>query len=113
MREITLDHLPLGYAARGGRKGNECEVVFREFVSTEDGQRFISLLEGIPTQILEKISPDANAAAALTHNLLAVIRPDKTAAVYWNEFYPTFVARAKQPLAKGEKVMRDHILDIE
>ncbi len=44
--EIKLDYLPAGYALRGGRAGEEVELMFRGFTSFEDGELFISRLEG-------------------------------------------------------------------
>ena len=113
-REITLDELPAGYSITAARAGEQCEVQFRGFVSTEDGQKLITRLEGTPAHVLEKIAGlSANSAAAATHSLLTIIRPDKTATVYWNEFYPTIVARTKGAIEKGEVVTLDHITDIE
>jgi hypothetical protein len=112
-KEIVLDHLPAGYAKRGGRPNQEIDVVFREFSSTEDGQHFISQLEGTPTQILEKISSAANTAAARTNSLLAIIRPDKSTTVYWDEYHPVVQVRAKGKINKGDLVFLDHIMDIE
>jgi hypothetical protein len=112
-KEIVLDHLPAGYAKHGGRPNDEIDVIFREFCSTEDGQHFISRLEGTATAILEKISGHAGAAAAATSSLLAIIRPDRSATAYWNEFHPTVQVRAKGNINKGDLVFLDHIMDIE
>jgi hypothetical protein len=112
-KEIVLDHLPAGYAKHGGRPNEEIDVVFREFCSTEDGQHFISRLEGTATAILEKISGHAGVAAATTSSLLAIIRADRSATVYWNEFHPIVQVRAKGKTNKGDLVFLDHIMDIE
>ncbi len=87
--------------------------MFREFTSTEDGPLFISRLEGVPTSILERISGSANVAASTTDSLLAIIRPDGSANVYWNEFQPVIHARSKKDIKAGELVFIDHIMDIE
>jgi hypothetical protein len=94
-------------------EGEEIDVVCRDFTSTEDGQLFISRLEGIPTQILEKISGSASVAASQTNSLLAIIRPDGRTKVYWNEFQPTVRIRSKKKVKVGELVHLDHIMDIE
>lgn len=80
---ITLEYLPAGYATRSARVGDEIDIACREFTSTEDGQLFISRLEGTPTQILEKIAQPSNSAASATNSLPAIIRRDKTAKVHW------------------------------
>lgn len=113
-RDITLDELPVGYSITAARAGEQCEVQFRGFVSTEDGQKLISRLEGTPAHVLEKIAGlSASSAASATSSLLTIIRPDKTATVYWNEFYPTMVARTKEPIEKDGIVTLNHIIDIE
>src|SRR5438876_5274007 len=112
-KEIVLDHLPAGYAKHGGRLNQEIDIVFREFSSTEDGQHFVSRLEGTVTQILEKISTYAGQAAATTSSLLSIIRYDRSATVYWNEFHPIVQVRAKGKVNKGDLVFLDHIMDIE
>jgi hypothetical protein len=110
---ITFDHVPAGYSMKCAEKDEEIDVVFREFTSTEDGQLFISRLEGIPTKILEKISGSANVAASQTNSLLAIIQPSGRTKVYWNEFQPGIQIRSKQKIKAGELVYIDHIMDIE
>jgi hypothetical protein len=110
---IKLDHVPAGYSAHCAEEGEEMDVVYREFTSTEDGQLFISRLEGTPTRILEKISGSANVAASQTNSLLAIIQPDGQAKVYWNEFQPNIQIRSKKKVKAGELVYIDHIMDIE
>ena len=110
---IKLDHVPAGYAAHSAEEGDRVQVICREFTSTEDGQLFVSRLEGTPTQILEKISGSAGAAASQTDSLLAIIRPDGLTKVYWNEFQPIVQVRSKKKIKAGELVFIDHIMDIE
>ena len=110
---IKLEHVPSGYATHCAEEGEHIEVAFREFTSTEDGQLFISRLEGIPTRILEKISGSSNVAASQTNSLLAIIQPNGQTKVYWNEFQPTIKIRSKKNVKAGELVYIDHIMDIE
>jgi hypothetical protein len=110
---IKLEHVPGGYATHCADGGEQIEVVFREFTSTEDGQRFISRLEGIPTKILEKITASANVAASQTNSLFAIVQPNGQTKVYWNEFQPTIQIRSKKEAKAGELVYIDHIMDIE
>lgn len=87
--------------------------MFREFTSTEDGQLFISRLEGTPTQILENILGSANVAASQTNSLLALIQPNGQTKVYWNEFQPIIQLRSKKKVKAGELIHIDHIMDID
>jgi len=111
--EIQLDHLPAGYALHGCRPGETIDVAFRGFTSFEDGELFISRLEGVPVDIIQKLPDSARADASTTNNLFAILRPDKTASVYYNDFNPPIFMRAKRPIEKGEFVMLDDVLDID
>ncbi len=111
--EIKLDYLPAGYALRGGRAGEEVELMFRGFTSFEDGELFISRLEGFPVQIMGKLPASACAEASITNNLFVILRRDKTATVYHNEFHPRVSIRAKGKVNKGDPLMLDHILDVD
>jgi hypothetical protein len=110
---IKLEHVPGGYATHCADAGEQIDVVFREFTSTEDGQRFISRLEGIPTKILETVTASADVAASQTNSLLAIIQPNGQTKVFWNEFQPTIQIRSKKKVKAGELVYIDHIMDIE
>ena len=46
--EVNLGEVPAGYALSSAREGEEVQVVYREFTSTEDGQYFIERLENLP-----------------------------------------------------------------
>ena len=48
--EIRLPQAKLGYAGTHGRKGDPIAVILREFTSSEDGNLFISRLEGVPAK---------------------------------------------------------------
>ncbi len=45
--EVKIDGIPAGYSVKGARKGDTCDVIVREFTSSEDGDLFISRLEGV------------------------------------------------------------------
>ena len=110
--EIKLDMLPGGYSAASGRRGEQIPVITREFTSSEDGNLFISRLEGMPRNLLSKLPGiRINAEAALDH-LFAIIRPDGATTVYLNDLPYTILARAKRTIKAGDPVMSDHILDV-
>lgn len=111
--QIQLDHVPAGYALNSGRDGEQMAAAVCEFTSSEDGQLFISRLEGIPRMLIEKLPPMLTAAASMTDNLLAIVRADKSAAIYYNECHPSITARAKKAIKKGDPVSLDDIFDVE
>jgi len=57
--EITLKEWGIGYTASSGRKGENVSVIVREFTSSEDGDLFIGLLEGIPSGIIATLPKES------------------------------------------------------
>lgn len=110
--EIKFDNLPGGYAAAHGRPGEQLPVIAREFTSSEDGNLFISRLEGLPREMLAKLpGVHVNVEAAVEH-LFAIIRRDGTATLYLNDLPHTLLIRAKRAVNAGDPVTLDHILDV-
>ena len=75
--EITLDEIPAGYLHSVHENGDAI-VCISDFTSSEDGDFFISRLEGFPDKIISLLG----VKASIIDHLLAIIRPDKTATVY-------------------------------
>src|SRR5208337_4431367 len=50
--QVKLDFTPAGYALESATPGERADVAVREFTSSEDGELFISRLEGFPSDIL-------------------------------------------------------------
>src|SRR3990172_1724694 len=112
--EIRFDSPPAGYALDSAQgKGSRLRVTFREFTSTEDGELFVSRLEGFPNQILSMLPPDPNRTPSKIDHLLAIIRPDLSAMVYINECDLLLRIRAARAIKAGEPVFEDDIADIE
>lgn len=114
--EIKFDKLPAGYLASVNEDG-EAEVIVREFVSSEDGDLFISRLEGFPTQIVSMLPYEAGISPGQIHHMLMILRRDKTATVYVNELklisVIRFGGRIRSSVKVGEPIYEDDILDIE
>jgi hypothetical protein len=109
--EIELDNLPAGYAVSAARPGEEVAVQTIEFVSTEDGDEFISRLEGLPPEIFNKIP---SVSPSMINRMLVVLRADKTATVYINEDLKVMsLVQAKKDVNKGEPVFQNDIADIK
>src|SRR6201988_3425488 len=82
--EIKLKEVSVGYAQTSAQKGENASIIVREFTSSEDGDLFISRLEGIPSEILAAI-PDRTIKPSSIDRFLAVIRRDQHATVYFND----------------------------
>jgi hypothetical protein len=109
--QIRFDDLPAGYSMNVARGGENVQVCMREFSSSEDGDIFISRLEGLSDFILTHL-PTAVMPSMIDH-LLAVILPDKTATIYINELSFVTTVRPRRVVQKGEPIFQRDILDIE
>jgi len=84
----------------------------REFTSSEDGELFISRLEGFPSDILGRLPASAGLGPSSIEHMLVIIHPDLRADVYVNECKITARARAARPLQAGDPVTENDIIDI-
>ena len=109
--EINLGQPPARYAGTSARQGENVEVIYREFTSSEDGQHFIRRLEGFPSDLIE-LSPSP-VKPSQVDSLLAIIRLDGTATLYLNELPLIAIARSTGPVKAGSAVYKDDIADIE
>lgn len=112
--EITLDMLFAGFSVNSCRPGEGVWIVQKEFVSSEDGDLFISRLEGFPELLLNKITQIHKIiiVPSSIDNMFAVLRSDKTATVYINSPMKALM-QAKRDVKAGEAVYRDDIADIQ
>ena len=109
--EIDLGNLPAGYALTSGRSGEQVNVQFREFTSTEDGQHFIQRLEGLPSDILQRL-PSQILPSQIDH-MLAICRRDGKAAVCVNKLEPHALVRSARSVKAGSAVTKDDLADVE
>lgn len=112
--KITFDNIPAGFCLNTARPGEMADVVLREFTSSEDGDLFISRLEGMGGQVLPLLQKQANIIvrpSSIDH-LLAVISRDKTADIFINELDIRCEFVTKRDLKAGEPVSTDDIADI-
>lgn len=111
--EIILKNLPVGYSETAVKDGGEAKVSLMGFFSTEDGDQLITRLEGWPQLILSLIPSPTPVLPSYVRSLLAIIRRDKTATVYFNdEIIEIGDARIKGTCEKGELLTTNRILDL-
>jgi hypothetical protein len=112
--EIGLEQLPAGFVAEDTRKGDtHANVWTTKFVSTEDGDLFVLMLEGISSVLLRRLPVWPPIPEGRIEHLLAIIRPDKSATLYINELKFTALMQIKGPFAQGDPVFNKDIADIE
>ncbi len=110
--QLKLEGVPAGYAMQDatGTEGSPVPVVVREFSSSDDGELFVSRLEGLPSALLSKASPQVK-PSQIDH-LLAIIRPDLSTTLYVNELSLVVKARSARSIKAGEPVSEDDLADI-
>lgn len=110
--EIKLDQTPGGYAMDDatGVEGSSIRVVVQEFTSSDDGEEFITRLEGLPSIILRKLPTKVTLPEVV--NLLVILRRDLTATVYLNELEIIAKIQGTRVIAAGEPLVEDDIADI-
>lgn len=114
--EITFDMIPAGYSLSACRPGEQIEIVRKEFRSSEDGDLFISRLEGLPMQMLNLIRQKYKIVIFESdiRNMVAIIRKDKSATVFIN--YPSqakIQVKNPRPMKAGTPINRNDISDVQ
>lgn len=114
--DFVLDDLPAGYSISFTKKGEEATVVTREFTSSEDGDLFISRLDGIPSHLINlasKTIPNLHISVSTIDHLLAVINKDKTTRIYINEIpLMSKVSLKRADVNAGEVIYHDDVAEI-
>ena len=108
--KITLEDIPAGYAGTYAKAGELVQIIFRDFISTEDGQHFIKRLESGVNPILEEL-PTPVPASTIDH-LLAITFKGGETTVYVNELDIQVSTKVARPVKAGQVVTRDDIADL-
>jgi hypothetical protein len=111
--DIQLDGILAGFSINSGKPGQKVQIVQKEFVSSEDGDLFISRLEGFPSLFLNKIAEIHKTiiVPSCIDNMLAILRPDKTATIYINAPMHGLI-QIKKYVNAGQAIYRNDIADI-
>jgi hypothetical protein len=111
--EIKLDEPVHGYTLDAALEGQTVAVRFEEFTSSENGELFISRLEGIPQQLLSLLPSSAGIQPSRIDHLVGIIRKDLTTTLYVNECNVLVEMRAGRAVKAGEGITEDAIVDID
>ncbi|MEK6775495.1 MAG: hypothetical protein AABY87_01275 [bacterium] len=107
------DNLPAGYSMTAIRGGGTVQVSVREFVSSEDGDLFISRLEGIPQSLISMLPQSAGITPSVVDHLLAIIRRDRTGTIYVNELKTSLLMRTRREDKAGDFIYLKDVIDID
>ena len=75
--EIVLDGLPAGYALEAAKQGDSVTTASREFVSSEDGDHFVSRLEGFPNDVFAQLPAEIKSTTSFT-NIHRILKHDSS-----------------------------------
>lgn len=111
--DIQLNELFAGFSMASCKPGEHVWVVQKEFISSEDGDLFISRLEDFPSLLLSRIAQTHQTiiVESSINNMLAILRQDKTATIYINAPMNALM-QAKKSVDAGQVIYRDDIADI-
>lgn len=112
MYTIKFNHPPAGYCANEAKSGEKVSLITREFTSSEDGDEFISRLDGIPTEVINLLPKDQNIRCSTVDHMLAIFHKDGKCDVFLNEVNLIAKARVKKSIKKGDPVFEDDFADI-
>jgi hypothetical protein len=110
---VHLEQRPAGFAAASSKDGGTLPIIYREFTSSEDGEKFISRLDGTPAKILTLLEPIHDIRASTVDHLIALIQQDGTTDVYINEAKFLGKARLLKSVEQGDPILDTDIVDIE
>jgi len=103
----------LGYAVdAAAREGEEVRVSSTEFTSSEDGEIFVTRLEGIAQELLSALPEKARVQPSQVDHLVGIYRKDMTATVYLNECFIRAQVRSARRIEAGELATEDDIADV-
>ena len=109
---ITLEHLPVGIITSVACDGNSAQVRYREFLSSEDGDLLIEVIERMSRNLLNQIPDGRRPKPSQIDHLLAIIQKDKTATLYINELQFGFEISVKKMGKVGQPAYVDDLADI-
>jgi hypothetical protein len=86
--------------------------VFREFVTSEDGERLIARLDALSDAFLAKAPAGARLQESQIDHLIALLHLDGRVEVWVNELGFRAKMKVTRNVAAGEPVLRDDVADI-
>jgi len=112
--DIKMDGTFAGFSMAACKPGEKVWICQKEFVSSEDGDLFISRLEGFPSLLLNQIAQIHKTIVVRSYidNMLAILRQDGTTTVYINAPMKALM-RVKKSVDAGQVIYRNDIADIK
>jgi hypothetical protein len=113
--EIVLEAPPAGYTMHhsSGIEGTPALVAVREFKSSEDGELFLSRLEGFPSQWIAQIPSSSGVTPSTIDHLLAIIHRDLRVTLYVNECTVHATVLLNRRVEAGEVIYENDVVDID
>ena len=109
---MTFDQPPAGIALTSALPGEDSLISTKAYLSSEDGNDFISHLEGIWGYFGPSLREQGVMPSQIDH-FLALVSPNLETRLFCNEFQQRAQVRAKRAIEAGEAVFKDDIATIE
>jgi hypothetical protein len=111
--QIKFEHSLAGYTRNAATQADEpVQVVFKEFLSSEDGMTFIKRLEDFVNPILGLLPPESTIKPSQIDHLLLHFDSSGEGFVYVNELTPVALMQAKNNVLKGQAIYENDIADV-
>lgn len=109
---FAIDMLPQGIATTFALDGEVVTVCMNEFLSSEDGNDFISRLDGVSECYRAVFSPTGIRPSQID-NFLAIVSRAKQVTAYCNELSIIALVQNKcRNVSKGQPIFKDDIADV-
>lgn len=110
--EFKLGAPPVGYLMNRIRPGMEGEAAVTGFASSDDGEWYLTVMDGWPASVLAQCPDPARRHQPSVVDFLAVIDRSGEGTAYLNETTTTGSIQVKTSIAKGEAIVKDQIADV-
>ncbi|WIF69694.1 hypothetical protein QN096_11320 [Metapseudomonas otitidis] len=102
---------PMGYALNTALPNQDCEIIYKDFLSSENGLTLVRAQESLLSPLLALLPNQPKPHEINT--LLAIYEPDSTVTIYCNELKPEILVRAREGVSLGQAVNSKHIAAVE
>jgi len=109
---ITLERPPCGYALNSVHPEEMVNIVTREFTSSEDGDLFITRLEGVPSSIINSLPNNELVKCSQIDLMVVFIKKNGECRVHLNDLTMLALVKPKKDVKKDDPVFTDDLADI-
>lgn len=109
---VNTQRLPAGRSLQNAHEGDTVSVQAVGYLSTDDGRYFTDFAESIVIDFPGLVGAGGRVAHTAVDTFLAIYDPSHCVTAYCNELGLVATARPNRPIAAGEAIGRNDIVDI-